>query len=157
MPRQPQMPGEQPKIDPATGLPPVLQNTEDDPNKIARDRERITQATANLATGGEGEIAPSPDIDDGPAIRTAQVNGQDVRVRISPTRRDPLSAKYGPESRLAKGTQVNEDGSVFEGTGQPYGVIGDYLDPAKGWLINRIIPLASLEQDKQQAQAAPGS
>lgn len=141
MRREPQTPGELT----------ALNNAAEDPNEVARSRERVLQATAVAATGGEGEIAPGPDIDDGPALRTATVHGEGVRVRIAPSRRDPLSAKYGPESKLAKGTHVNADGTVFEGQGQAYGVIGDYLDPQKGWLINRIIPLDSLDADTMAA------
>jgi hypothetical protein len=144
------VPGEE-KIDPKTGLPPVLNNANEDVNEIGRKRERVLAATAMAATGGEGEIAPPPPIDDGPAERVAQFAGKDVRVRISPTRRDPMSAKFGPESKLPKGTQVNKDGTVYEGAeGQPYGVIGDIETP-QGWLINRIIPLESLNTDEKAA------
>lgn len=149
MASQPRVPGESPKIDPATGLPPTLNNTADDPNKVARDRERVIAATAVAATGGEGMIAPPPPLNDGPALRTATIDGKPVQVRLSPVRRDAASVKYGLESKLPKGTPVNEDGTVSEGSKQPYGVIGD-IQTDEGLLVNRIIPLDALE-------AAPGT
>lgn len=142
MAKQPQMPGTEVT---------ALNNTNDDPNTIARDRERVTQAVAVAATGGEGSIAPPPPLDDGPAMRKATLGGKETKVRLSPVRRDPLSAQYGQESKLPKGTPVKEDGTVFEGSGQPYGVIGDIETP-QGWLINRVIPLDSLTTED-----APGS
>lgn len=146
MMKEPRTPGEA-RIDPNTGLPPALNNTAEDPNDVARSRERVIQATAVAATGGEGEIAPPPALDSGPAMRTAKLGGEDVKVRLSPVRRDAHSVKYGPESKLPKGTPVNKDGSVCEGTAQPYGIIGDIETP-QGWLINRIIPMDALDTDE---------
>lgn len=143
MAKTPQMPGEQ-KIDPATGLPPVLNNTNDDPNAVARTRERVIQATAMAATGGEGEIAPSPEIDAGPALRTAVIDGESVQVRVPPIRHNADVVKFGPESRLPKGTPVRQDGKACEGDEQPYGIVADILTP-RGVLVNRVVAYDALE------------
>jgi len=117
-----------------------LNNSADDPNKVARDRERLVQAMAVAATGGEGDYAPLPDLDPGPALEDRVINGVRVRVRIPSKPRDGLAAKFGPESRHPKGTQVRQDGKACEGDEEAYGVIGDY-ETTEGILVNRIIPI----------------
>lgn len=120
----------------------VLNNTNEDPNEIARKRERALRAIAQAQNEGDGDIAPPPDLDDGPAMpTTATIEGQTVRVRIPAIRRDDESRKYGPESRLPKGTPVRKDGTPCEGDEHPYGIVGDIELPGKGWLVNRVIPI----------------
>ena len=119
-----------------------LNNAGDDPNEVARKREKALRAVAMATTEGDGDLAPMPAIDEGPAMpKTAEIGGEKVRVRIPAIRRDGDSAKFGPESRLPKGTPVRQDGQPCEGDEEPYGVIGDIELPGKGWLVNRIIPL----------------
>lgn len=144
MKRDTQMPGEA-KLDPKTGLPPALNNSDADPNDVARSRERVLQATAIAATGGEGEIAPAPELDTGPAMRTAKLGGENVRVQIPAVRRNPHVVKYGPESRHPNGTPVDEKGNPIEGDAQPWGIVGNIETP-QGLLVNRIIPLDSLDE-----------
>jgi hypothetical protein len=143
MERTTRMPGEE--AAPAKDGVTALNNAgREDPNEVARKRERQVQATAMAATGGDGDIAPTVAIDDGPAIKQAVINGEVVTVRGSPARRDELSQKYGAESKLPSGTQVNRDGSVFDGSGDAFGYIGD-IKTDKGWLVGRIIPYAQPE------------
>lgn len=150
MSQQPRVPGTSPKIDPNTGLPPALNNTADDPNKVARDRERVISATAVAATGGEGEYAAPPALDDGPALRTATIDGQEVEVSLSPIRRNDHVVRYGSESKLPNGTPVNADGTVCEGTKEPFGIVGN-IKTNQGWLVGRIIPLAGLKDAPKAA------
>lgn len=124
----------------------------DDPNDVALKRERQLQATAIAATGGEGEIAPTVKADNGPAMQERTIAGKKVIVRTGSKQRDELSEKYGHESKLPDGTQVNKDGTVFEGVGKPYGTIGSILTDS-GWLVGRIIPLED-EQAPSKKKAA---
>lgn len=134
-------PGEEQAKD---GLTALNNAGREDPNKVGRDRERQVRTIAAVSAGGDADLAPPPKIDAAPAIETAIINGKEVRVRRSSTRRDELSLLYGNESKLPDGTQVNKDGSVFEGVGQPFGTIGSIMTD-DGWLVGRIIPLANDE------------
>lgn len=123
-----------------------LNNANDDPNKIARDRERHLAGVAMATTGGEGDLAPPPALDAGPAISTRVIDGKRVRVSIPPVNRNPDVLRYGREQQLPAGTPVNKDGTVCAGSDEPYGVIGSVLTD-KGWLVGRIIPLADEEPE----------
>jgi hypothetical protein len=134
-----QVPGEQ-KIDPKTGLPPVLNNADMDVNEVGRQREMQVRAIAMAATGGQGELAPSPAIDTGPALQERTMAGERVVVRVPAIRHNVQVSKYGPESSFPKGTLVRRDGTPCEGNETAYGVIGDIVTN-EGILVHRVIPL----------------
>lgn len=118
-----------------------LNNAGDDPNEIARQRERHIRGTAMAATGGDGEIADGPEIGAGNAITTRVIDGRRVRVSIPPVSRNPDVTRYGREQTLPAGTPVTHDGKPCEGAEEPYGVIGSVMTE-RGWLVGRVVPLA---------------
>jgi hypothetical protein len=69
-----------------------------------------------------------------------------VKVQVPKRRENPQVSRFGPESRLPKGSYVRTDGTPVEGDEQPYGVVGDVLVPDVGWLVNRVVPLQALEE-----------
>lgn len=122
----------------------ALNNTGKDPNTIAREREQQLQMTAAIATGGKPDLAPTVAVDPAPSVRTAEIAGEQVRVHVGSIRRNDHVAKYGPESRLPKGTPVKRDGTPCEGDEQPYGIIGDIELPGVGRLVSRVIPFEAI-------------
>lgn len=122
----------------------ALNNTGKDPNTIAREREQQLQMTAAIAAGGKPDLAPTVAVDPAPSVRIADIGGQQVRVHIGTIRRNDHVAKYGPESRLPKGTPVKRDGTPCEGDEQPYGIIGDIELPGIGRLVSRVIPFDAM-------------
>jgi len=128
-----------------------LNNSNDDPNKVARDREIRTRTIAAAASGGEPDLAPMPALDEGPAMREATINGVKVKVHVPTIRRSDHVMRFGVESRLPKGTLVRKDGTPTEGDEEPFGVIGDIELPDVGRLVSRVIPFDVVEPDSQQA------
>jgi len=142
--RQLQEPGDEPVKDGVTGL----NNVRDDPNKVARDRESIVRGRA-VGTIGEGaDLAPPVTVGDGKALgQDATIAGQNVLVVVPKRVENPHVSKFGPESRLPRGTYVRKDGTPVQGDEKPYGIIGDVIVPNVGRLVNRVVPLEALGGD----------
>jgi hypothetical protein len=121
-------------------------------NDVGVDRENVVRAQAMADAARRGvapDLAPAADIG-APAEptstkRRAVINGQEVEVEVPAMRRNSAVEKFGPESRLPKGTQVRKDGTACEGDEQPYGVVGDINTP-QGKLVNRVIPFDAVKE-----------
>lgn len=150
MSRAPHVPGDAGYLN---NIPPDNSDGAKAANSTAADRERLIQVTASLATGGQGNIAPSPpaeDVDNGIKILPGG-----ARVRVNQIKANPMVRAYGPESKHPKGTAVRRDGTPCEGDEQPYGVVGDIEVPGEGWLVSRIIPLSDLSVVSGTRQSEP--
>lgn len=120
-------------------------------NEVGTDRENVVRAMAMADAARRGvapDLAPAADIgkpaEPASLKRKAIINGVEVEVEVPTVRRNSAVAQFGPESKHARGALVNKDGSLFEGAGEPYGVIGDINTP-QGKLVNRIIPLDAVK------------
>jgi hypothetical protein len=121
-------------------------------NDVGLDREEAVRgmALAVASAGGKtADLAPPAaiggDVSKKVKPRTIVIDGEEVQV-IVPERPNVSQdvQRYGPESRLASGTPVRQDGSPCNTGETPYGVIGD-IQTAHGKLVRRVIPLAALE------------
>jgi hypothetical protein len=123
-----------------------LNNADDDPNQVAAEREGVLQSLARAH--GTDDIAPPPDLDAGDTEADVMLGGERVRVLVPQRRINPQVSKFGPESKLPRGTAVRKDGTPAQGSDVPYGYIGDIMTP-QGRLINRVIPVAVLQKANQ--------
>lgn len=162
MKKTPQMPGETAGAAAATtedgaaekvrsGITELNNTTGTTANQVGQQREDVvrSQAMADAAKRGVApDLAPAADIGK-PAEpvsikRKAIINGVEVEVEVPTVRRNSAVETFGSESKHARGALVNKDGTLFEGAGEPYGVIGDINTP-QGKLVNRIIPLDAVK------------
>lgn len=126
----------------------ALNNTNKNPNDIAREREATLRGMAIATATAAGEtpdLAPEVAADDKPSIKRKTVmGGEEVEVEVPKSRVNQQVQKFGPESRLPKGTRVKEDGTPCNDGEEPFGVIGD-IRTQDGILVNRVIPSELLD------------
>lgn len=120
-------------------------------NDVGTDRENVVRAMAMADAAKRGvqpDLAPAADIgkpaEPASFKRKAIINGHEVEVEVPTVRRNSAVEQFGHESRHARGSLVNKDGTLFEGAGEAYGVIGD-INTTQGKLVNRIIPLDAVK------------
>jgi hypothetical protein len=118
-------------------------------NDVGLQHERTAKALAMAAAVQRGE---NPDLAAMAAIgneegapptsikRRMRIGGEMVDVEVPLVKKNGDVEKFGPESRLAKGTNVRKDGMPCEGDEQPFGIVGDIITP-HGRLVNRVIPV----------------
>lgn len=120
-------------------------------NSVGQQHEALAQANAAAEAARQGvapQLAPAAAIGEpAPATSTkrkAVINGVEVMVDVPVQRKNSAVEQFGRESKHPAGTLVNEDGSVYEGSEQAYGIIG-HIDTPQGKLVNRIIPFDSVK------------
>lgn len=148
MERETKMPGED------KGVTELNNAGREDPNEVARKRENLVRGTAAATVGEDVDLAPPVRADAEPAMREATIGGVRVKVHVPSIRKNDGLAKFGPESRLPKGTLVNSEGNPHEGTGEPYGVIGDIELPDVGRLVSRVIPFEVVDEPEKIGKPA---
>lgn len=134
-----------------TGITALNNTTGTTANDVGSQREDVVRgmAMADAARRGvQPDLAPPADIgkpaEPASLKRKAIINGHEVEVEVPTVRRNSAVEQFGHESRHARGALVNKDGTLFEGAGEPYGVIGD-INTTQGKLVNRIIPLDAVK------------
>lgn len=150
-PKVPKIPGDDDAL-PASRAPVETLNNagRGTANDAGLEHERRVQGmamAAAVASGKQPDLAAIAALGETVEVgatsikRTRIINGMEVEVEVPIHRRNDHVQRFGVESKLPKGTPVNKDGTLFEGAGEAYGVIGDINLP-EGKLVNRIIPLA---------------
>jgi hypothetical protein len=150
-----QTPGGDP---PNTQIPAALNNTDENPNRVAAEREALTQSRAAAAAMERGDLAGAQKIlaeaqaainaasePAESAERAAEVDlsefGPDVTgATVGFIRRSPAVEKYGRELTWPVGTPLNEDKMPCVDNQEPAFVVGN-LQTKAGLIVSRAIPL----------------
>ena len=154
-----QTPGGDP---PNTQIPVALNNADGDPNRVAAEREALTQSRAAAAAMERGDLAAAQKIlaeaqaaiDAASGVidasehtdRAAEVDlsefGPDVTgATVGFIRRSPAVEKYGRELPWPVGTPLNADKMPCVDNQEPAFVVGN-LQTKAGLIVSRAIPLA---------------
>lgn len=138
----------------------ALNNTDDDPNSIAAEREQATVAAAAADALKAGDIdkaqalmhqaaqtaqataAAKPKRKRSAAVDVAKLGPGVADISVPNIRRDPDAERWGPELSYPAGTQLDKDKRPCAGGERAHYVVGNILDESRGWVIGRAIPLS---------------
>lgn len=138
---------------------PALNNADADPDRVAAEREALTQSRAASAAVERGDLAGAQKIlaDAQAAIAAASVPevyveshsvdlsqfGEGVMaVSVPVVRRSAIVEKFGHELPWPEGTPLNENKQPCAGGETVHFVVGRLLTPA-GWVIGRACLLSA--------------
>lgn len=137
---------------------PALNNADADPDRVAAEREALTQSRAASAAVERGDLAgaqkilaeaqaaidavTTPRTADGEAIAVdmSQFDGDVLSVSVPVLRTSSTALKYGRELPWPVGTPLDADKKPCVDGADPVYVVGN-LETRDGWLVSRAITL----------------
>ena len=158
MSRAVQVPGE-PTAPPALELS-ALNNADSNPDRVAAEREALTQSRAASAAVERGDLAgaqkilaeaqaaidavTAPRVQEGQAVGVdmSQYDGDVLSVSVPVLRTSSTALKYGRELPWPVGTPLDADKKPCVDGADPVYVVGN-LETREGWLVNRAIALSN--------------
>ncbi len=151
-----QVPGE-PTATPELQLS-ALNNADSNPDRVAAEREALTQSRAAAAAVERGDLngaqkilaeaqaaidavsTPRAAAGQAPTIDLSQYDGDVLSVSVPVLRTSPAALKYGRELPWPIGTPLDADKKPCADGADPVYVVGN-LETRDGWLVNRAILL----------------